>query len=313
VRIRAIVASGVLATTLIGCGIARAAGSDAAQPAPDPVVLVGIAGLQWSDLSPQSTPTLWRLTGQGDTASMTVRTVRSFTCPVDGWLTVSAGRRAAAPAPDDEACAPIPVPQPEPAGAGVQIPGWDEVVAENAGGIYDARPGLLGDTLAAAGICATAVGPGAALAVADGSGRVSSYLGDLGDIGDADRPACPLTVIDVGTAGDLGQVDSRLAELTASLPDRATMLVAGISDRDDPRLEGAPRPHLRVALTYDSDDAAPRWLTSQSTRRQALVQLTDIAPTVYDRLGVDKPPSAVGQPWRPGDVRPSDTADATDR
>jgi hypothetical protein len=275
-------------------------------------VLVGVAGLQWSDVSAESTPTLWRLTGRGDTASMTVRTVRSFTCPVDGWLTVSAGRRAAAPAPDDEACAPIPVPQPEPTGAAAQIPGWDEVVAENAGGIYDARPGLLGDTLAAAGICATAVGRGAALAVADRSGRVSSYVGDMGDIADADLTACPVTVIDVGTAGDLSQVDSELAELTASLPPRATMLVAGISDRDDPSIEGAPRPHLRLALAYDSDDAAPRWLTSQSTRRQALVQLTDIAPTLYDRLGVDKPLTAVGQPWRPGDVRPGDTADAID-
>ena len=299
--------SGILATTLVG-GIGIAASAAAAQPTAEPVVLVGVAGLQWSDVTPEATPTLWRLTGNGDTASMTVRTVRSFTCPIDGWLTVSAGRRAAAPAPEDEACAPVPVPQPEAVGSGVRIPGWDELVAENAGGIYDAQPGLLGDRLAAGGVCATAVGPGAATAVADRAGRVSSYTSDIAD---ADFGACPLTVIDLGTADELDRVDAELADLTAALPDGTTLLVAGISDRIGPS-PGVPQPHLRVALTDDGDDAAPRWLTSLSTRRQELVQLTDIAPTLYDRLGLTKPAAAIGQPWRPGDIRPGDTADAVD-
>jgi hypothetical protein len=309
-RLRPIVASGLLVATLSGLGWIAPAASSVLQQASGPVVLVGIAGLQWSDLSAESTPTLWRLAGQGDTASMTVRTVRSFTCPVDGWLTVSAGRRAAVPGPEDEACPSIPVPQP--AGSGAQLPGWDEIVAENAGGIYDAQPGRLGDELAAAGVCVSAVGPGAATAAADSSGRVSSYVEDLDD---ADLAACPLTVIDLGAANNLARVDAQLAAVVAASPDDATLLLAGISDRINPG-PGVPQPHLRLALTSKedggADDAAPRWLTSQSTRRQALVQLTDIAPTLYDRVGVAKPASAVGQPWRPGELRPSDTAAAID-
>jgi hypothetical protein len=313
-RIRPIIASALLVTTLVGW-IATAARGDLAQRAPRPVVLVGVAGLRWSDVSAESTPTLWRLTEQGDTASMTVRTVRSFTCPVDGWLTVSAGRRAAVPGPEDEACAPIPAPRGEsaqPGDSAAQVPGWDEIVAENAGGIYDAQPGLLGDELAAAGVCATAVGPGAATAVADGSGHVPSYVAGLAD---ADLSACPLTVVDLGTTDDPERVDSELADVAAAIPDGATLLVAGISDQFGPSPE-VPQPHLRLALASeddaDGDGAAPRWLTSQSTRRQELVQLTDIAPTLYDRLGIAKPATAVGQPWRPGELRPGDTAAAID-
>ncbi len=311
-RIRPIVVSVVVAAALMGGSIgsiASAAENEAAQAARGPVVLAGIAGLEWTDLSAEATPTLWRLAGHGDTASMTVRTVRSFTCPVDGWLTVSAGRRAAVPSPEDAACQSIPEPQPDPVGPGARVPGWDEVVAENAGGIYDARPGVLGDELAAAGVCATAVGPGAATAVADRDGNLSSYVTDIAD---ADLTACPLTVVDLGTADELGRVDAELAVLAASLPEDATLLVAGISDRIDASNDAAPRPHLRVALSYDQDDAAPRWLTSQSTRRQGLVQLTDVAPTLYELLDIDKPVSAVGQPWLPGDVRPRGITDAVD-
>ena len=284
-------------------------GTSDPQPPGGPVVLVGIPGLTWSDVSAESTPNLWRLIGRGDTASMTVRTVRSFTCPVDGWLTVNAGRRAFIPGPEDEACPPIPVPQPDAASGGARIRDWDEVVAENAGGIYDARPGLLGDELSAAGVCATAVGPGAATAIADSSGRVPSYNANVADV---DLSACPLTVIDLGPADALRHVDAQLGDIAASLPDGATMLVAGISDQIDLDAKGAPRPHLRVALSYGRDDAAARWLTSQSTRRQALVQLTDIAPTLYELLAIDKPSGAVGQPWRPGDVRPASSVAALD-
>ncbi|HET9900079.1 MAG TPA: hypothetical protein VFR46_03270, partial [Actinomycetes bacterium] len=66
-RVRSIVVSGMLATTLIG-GIGTTASGADGQRTP-PVVLVGVAGLQWLDVSPEATPTLWRLTGNGDTAS----------------------------------------------------------------------------------------------------------------------------------------------------------------------------------------------------------------------------------------------------
>ena len=53
---------------------------------------------------------------------------------------------------------------------------WERMVAEQDAYGYAPRRGLLGDTLASAGRCATAVGPGAALALAHADGTVDRYL-----------------------------------------------------------------------------------------------------------------------------------------
>ena len=47
----------------------------------------------------QTTPNLWQLLRDGSSAALSVRSVYTNTCPVDGWLGVSAGARAAAPRP----------------------------------------------------------------------------------------------------------------------------------------------------------------------------------------------------------------------
>ncbi|HLR95858.1 MAG TPA: hypothetical protein VK053_15140, partial [Jiangellaceae bacterium] len=57
-------------------------------------VLIGVTGLSWADIDRENTPTLFEMAGTSSVASMTVRTVRSETCPVDGWLTLGAGSRA---------------------------------------------------------------------------------------------------------------------------------------------------------------------------------------------------------------------------
>ena len=55
------------------------------------------------------------------------------------------------------------------------VTGWSSYATAAADRPYDARPGLLGTTLAAAGRCVTAVGPGAGVGAADEQGRVASY------------------------------------------------------------------------------------------------------------------------------------------
>ena len=164
---------------------------------PGPVVLIGTGGLRWDDVG-DSTPALYALFGESASADLAARSVRETTCPVDGWLAVSAGRRAA----DEPAAAGGPqcrvptVPDAlartgvggsdgtgtsPTAGAGtspalgtaVNVPRWPVYLAQAAAGSFDARPGLLGDTLAAAGRTVAAVGPGALIAAADGSGRVA--------------------------------------------------------------------------------------------------------------------------------------------
>ena len=58
------------------------------------IVVIGTGGLSWSDVSAQATPALWSLLRDGATATLTVHSVRANTCPVDGWLTLSAGEQA---------------------------------------------------------------------------------------------------------------------------------------------------------------------------------------------------------------------------
>ncbi|MFC5821077.1 hypothetical protein [Nonomuraea harbinensis] len=76
------------------------------------VAVVGVPGLEWSDIDQTRTPNLWKLAGQGGTASLSTRAVpppgRGITCAVAGWLTVSAGQRAGTPG---EGCPETPAPQ----------------------------------------------------------------------------------------------------------------------------------------------------------------------------------------------------------
>ena len=78
---------------LAGAPLANAAGA-AADPASPRLVVVGAPGLAWSDLDGGDLPALGAMTGEGALGSMTVRAVGSSSCAVDGWLTLSAGRRA---------------------------------------------------------------------------------------------------------------------------------------------------------------------------------------------------------------------------
>ncbi|WP_396783945.1 hypothetical protein [Microbispora sp. H10670] len=140
------------------------------------VVVIGVPGLRWADLDPERTPTLWALADRGSTASLSTRAVPPeglpVTCPAAGWLTVSAGQRAASPGPG---CGAIPAPVAAGDGGTASVPGWPALVAAQQSSPFKARLGLLADAVTAAGGKVAAIGPGAALAAADGSGRVAAY------------------------------------------------------------------------------------------------------------------------------------------
>ena len=91
-----------------------AAGPAAAAPAEDEyradrVVVVGIPGLTWSDVTPEETPQLWALAEQSTVGAMSVRAARATTCVLDGWATIGAGNRVRVPGPDD-GLPPVPLP-----------------------------------------------------------------------------------------------------------------------------------------------------------------------------------------------------------
>ncbi len=311
--------AGILLATLAAV-VAGAAGlsvllAPPAAAAPEGrVVVVGVPGLLWSDVDREGTPALWGLVEDGSSAALSVRTTRRLTCPSDGWLTVSAGQRARLP---NGSCA-LPA-TPATSGAGVPqggavAPGWPAIVKDNAGTGYRAKPGLLGDAVHAAGGCTLAVGPGAVLGLADGSGRVDRYAGSPGDVRSADWAACPVAAVSVddvfrahvdagvdadGDPVELGAderaaaaaaADREVARVLAGVPDGTTVLVAGLAD-------ASADPHLHVAAAK-GDGFGDGYLTSGATRQEGLVTLTDLTATVLRELGLEQPDAAVGSVWR---------------
>ncbi|WP_279340352.1 hypothetical protein [Sphaerisporangium perillae] len=289
------------------------------------VALIGVPGLQWSDLSQAGTPNLWALTGKGASASMSIRAYprpnRASTCPVAGWLTVSAGRRAGSAASE---CELPPVPRVG-AGGSASVPGWAELASFNAATSYQATIGLLGQAVRDAGGAVAAAGPGAALAAADKSGNIQQYADSVRALGDLSR--YDLLVADVddlarawitqpsatttAPAPDLSaeararavaSADRRVGEILGLLPAGATILVAGLSD-------ASAASHLHVAIATGQSPAGEPYrhghLTAASTRQDALVAITDITTTVLRRLGPTAPEGAVGRPWTLGGPAPA--------
>jgi hypothetical protein len=196
--------------TPLAASAASAAGPgdrDAAEAVRPAVLLVGVTGLRWDDLSAVGTPALAELAATGAVGSTVVRSVRSFTCPSAGWLAVGAGGRADDTRVADGSCR-TPA---EPDAAG-DVPGWDDYVAATEASAYDSRLGLLGDALASSGVAATGIGPGAAIALADAAGRVVGEHVDRPDGVDDLRAATAaalagsaLVVVDAGSVRDPGR------------------------------------------------------------------------------------------------------------
>ncbi|MDA0564312.1 hypothetical protein LG943_08225 [Streptomonospora sp. S1-112] len=203
VVVRAGLACAVLAALLAApAPVSAAPAAPAAQRPPHgPVVLVGVPGLRWADVDPGVTPRLWELAGQGAIGDMSIRSATSRTCPVDGWLTVSAGERALSERRRHSVCE-LPEP-PRRDGAGARVPGFAEHAALNADSPYSARVGLLGEAVRAAGGGTLAVGPGAALAAADARGRVDRYAPDVYTLDRADLAGAWLTAVDLDDLADL--------------------------------------------------------------------------------------------------------------
>ena len=210
-------------SALLGCLLAVLLLAPPATASPAParaqhVVVVGLSGLRWSDVSATGTPTLWRLAGQGSVGNLVDYAVLPLTCPADGWLTLNAGARAQSDH-TNAACGAFPAVQP--AGRGASVPGLPALESYNHRFHNSPDWGLLAGQTPG---CATAVGPGAALALADRAGHVASYLPAPDQVSAAVLARCPLTVVDLGTLGsasrsaELAAADAQLTRIAAALP-----------------------------------------------------------------------------------------------
>jgi hypothetical protein len=249
------------------------------------VVIVGISGLRWSDVSQAATPTLWRLAAAGSVGSLVDYAVLPLTCPADGWLTLNAGARAQSDH-TDTTCGTFPAVVA--AGSGAQVPGLPALTAYNNQFHNDPDWGLLGS----AASCSTAVGPGAALALANPAGHVAAYLPSPAGLTAAVLARGPLTVVDLGNLGNaersraLRSVDSQLTRIVAELPPGTTLLVTAPGAATKP-------PHLQLTLVSGPGYRAGL-LDASSTRQPGLVVLTDLTSTVLGWLGRSAPAGAVG-------------------
>lgn len=228
-----------------------------------PVVVVGVAGLRWSDVT-AATPALQALTDRGAVGSLSVKGLPTTTCRADGWLTLGAGTRAEAyggSRPCDDV-----LPTDLGRQAGLNLTSRDGAVV-----------GLLGQAL---GGRVEAVGPGAALALGT-AGRAGARLRvvDAGSVDAGGRPA------------SLAAVDAAVARVVADLPADADLLLVGLAEATG---EDAPRLHVALATGPSFPRGA---LRSGSTRRNGHVQLVDVAPTVLDLLDVPVPDAVDGRPW----------------
>ena len=285
--------SALLACVFAVLALAQPAQASPAPPRAQHVVVVGLSGLRWSDVSAGRTPALWRLAGQGSVANLVDYAVKPLTCPADGWLTLNAGARAQSEH-TNAACGAFPAIQP--AGAGATVPGLPALETYNHQFHNNPDWGLLSQQTPG---CATAAGPGAALALADRAGHVASYLPGPAQVTAAVLARCPLTVVDLGTLGyaerarQLAAADAQLARIAAALPADTTLLVTA---------PGAPSkpPHLQLALA-DGPGYSSGLLSAASTRQPGLVVLTDLTPTVLGWLGQTVPPQTVGAHVTRGD------------
>ncbi|SKC56341.1 hypothetical protein SAMN04324258_1645 [Krasilnikoviella flava] len=296
-----------LTALLLGAPAASAAPAPSdAEPPETPLVLAGVSGLQWSDVDAVRTPHLWRLIGGGSVASIAVRTLTP-TCPVEGWLTLSAGSRAVAqPAVPDGAedsgedtaqdsvdgapalgCPTVPVPPTTDDGTErAHVPGWTELAASDPLTPNAAEPGALGEVADVAGTCTTAVGPGAAVALADAGGDVPRYLSDAGRLTAAQVAECPATVVDLGVLPDAAsertaaveELDDQVGRLADLLPAGGRLVVAGISDTP------LGPSDLQVVVDWTAPGGRATWLSSTSSRWAGVVVLADLSATVADTV-----------------------------
>ncbi len=270
-------------------------GKDAKAP-----IFIGTSGFTFEDVDPRTTPHLWTLMQISSIGAMTPRSVHATSCPVDGWLSVGSGRRAA-----DEPRQQCRDPRPPLEGWTAD---WDVYRQVAQMDNYDASLGSLSE----ANPRIAAFGPGATISAADPSGHVKQWepVGDdLGQRAAETSATGELTLIDLGnTAADgysLKDLDHRVGDIlkhtgwlnSAGEPTRGggstRIIFASIAD-------GSYDGSTMQAAMMAAPGQAPGLLSSSSTRQPGLVQVPDLAPSLIAYSGGDMMGNVAGAPMEVG-------------
>jgi hypothetical protein len=297
----------VLVVLAVVGSVGSVAATDATVETPEPrhaerVLIVSYPRLTWDVVNEQRPRELLALTRRGAAASTTVRTVGERTTLAEGYTAIGAGARFDA----------------EPGLLG-------ETLAANG-----RRVAVIGNADRGRGGDISLVHREASLAVMDRAGRVGG--GDTGQSLLRDDPsapfgvrAAPKRVLDAFRSAwhradvvlvemsDLERADAYESSATAtggrdatrrSLADADRLLgrlLARVDlDRDLVLLVAPAAPRTGEELTVAVMAGAgvePGRAGSATTRRTGLVTLTDVAPTVLNALGLERPAAMVGSPF----------------
>ncbi|HEY0716586.1 MAG TPA: hypothetical protein VGD68_03135 [Streptosporangiaceae bacterium] len=295
-------AGGAAGVAQAATGTATGTGSGLA-PVPEHVVIVGISGLRWTDVSAAGTPALWQVASGGSPGSLVDYAILPHTCPADAWLTMNAGNRARVQHGEKGPCPALPAVTSSggQARAGratpARIAAMPALTRFNQQFHTSPQWGLLASA-AGAGHCATAVGPGAALALAGPDGQVNGYRPVLPGTSAADRQllaSCPLTVVDLGSlpssagaarTAAVRHADAELGAITTALLAGTTLMVTAPGASVNP-------PHLQV-IAVSGPGYRSGLLDADSTRQPGMVVLTDLTSTVLGWRGQTAPADVVG-------------------
>jgi hypothetical protein len=206
-------------------------------------------------------------------AAVSVRPRYIGDCAAAGWATLGAGRRTAV----NGLC--------DPQVDAQRVTDWPQRLAAAAAHHGDATLGTLAASLPG---CVAAVGPRAALAAARHDGTVAHYDTVNHFLADGMATPCPLTLVDAGKQSD------HIIKALAERPD-VTLIVTGMgpSAGSDPSLQA-----LYVL------PATAGWLTSASTRRDGIVNLTDLTATLIAAGGRSEGGSPARVDGSPFKLRP---------
>ena len=192
-------------------------------------------------------------------AAVSVRPRYIGDCAAAGWATLGAGRRTSV----NGLC--------DPRVERRRVTDWPQRLAATSARHGDAALGTLAASIRG---CVAAVGPRAALAAARPDGTVANYDTVERFLAHGLATPCPLTLIDAG------QQSSHIISALANRP-HVTVVVTGIGPP-----AGSRDPSLQALYILP---AAAGWLTSASTRRDGIVNLTDLTATLIAAGGREAP------------------------
>ncbi len=254
---------------------------------PRRVVILSVRDASWAELARSDVANLTEFLGGASLGSMSLHGARrGRPTAADMFVTLSAGTRSDTGDRNHDGNCRVATSQT------ITCVGAGEIVNRNAAGLYGAEPFILGAMLSENGIERRFVGDciedcSAALALVDEEGALAFGGADLEDVLRNESVDDRSSVVFADFA-NLTRLNGALSVVSRSYLAAADLVVlispttsGGAPSLSAFAMQGAPNGH--------------HFVSSPTTRRDGIVQMIDVAPTVLDALSIDPPASIEGR------------------